>query len=344
MGWSTPMKSNGAYWVGANGQVYVKGSRGTNAAGRADANTDSYWVSRGFGRIADPLAPNKAGPVAPTMAAPQNPNGGSSAAAVGPAPAPKVDRSNSIALNNAGLGAVDRQLGSNIGAVDRSLADLKGRYKAESTANEASYTDNSNNNQGNFQKNKQTAYVNASQGRQGLFGTLSSLGALNGSGIEMANRAVQKGANDDLSGAADSFSENQSNLDTSIGTFRREDEYRNKDADTRAADAKVNANNQASKDRLNFFGNLINDYTAMGDEGNAKAYTAKAAELYPSLAETSRPNTSLNYSSAAFTAPSLENYLAGADSTVVNSTPTQPGSSIPGLVAEPTKKKKLQPA
>lgn len=332
------------YWLGADGNIYLKGNKGVQNVGRPfngndslkDQGFDSTMMSAGATRIADPNPPRQA------AAAPQNPNGGGQAAA--PAAPPKVDKSSSIALNNAGLAAVDQQLNSNVSAIDRSLNDLKGRYNAEATANEASYTENSNNNQNNLQKNKQTAYVNAAQGRQGLFGTLSSLGALSGSGIDLANRAVQKGANDDLSGAADNYSENQSGLDTSIGTFRREDEFRKKDADTRAADAKVNASNQASKDRLNFFGNLINDYSAMGDEANAKAFTAKASALYPALAETSRPNASLNYSSAAFTAPSLENYLAGADSTVVNATPTQPGQELPGLVAAPTKKRERQPA
>lgn len=52
--------NNGVYWVGSNGLVYVKGSQGTNAAGRADANTNNYWGSRGFSRINDPNPPPKA--------------------------------------------------------------------------------------------------------------------------------------------------------------------------------------------------------------------------------------------------------------------------------------------
>lgn len=44
----------GVYWIGQDNNVYVKGSQGTNAAGLADANTDSYWTQQGFERIADP--------------------------------------------------------------------------------------------------------------------------------------------------------------------------------------------------------------------------------------------------------------------------------------------------
>lgn len=31
----------GTYWVGQNGQVYVQGDQGTNAAGAYDANTET---------------------------------------------------------------------------------------------------------------------------------------------------------------------------------------------------------------------------------------------------------------------------------------------------------------
>lgn len=46
--------SGGVYWVGQDGNVWVKGSQGTNSAGAFDANSNNYWSSRGFTRIADP--------------------------------------------------------------------------------------------------------------------------------------------------------------------------------------------------------------------------------------------------------------------------------------------------
>lgn len=49
--------NNGVFWIGRDGNVWVKGSGGTNSAGRADGNTISYWTSRGFSQIADPVAP-----------------------------------------------------------------------------------------------------------------------------------------------------------------------------------------------------------------------------------------------------------------------------------------------
>ena len=46
----------GVFWRGADGRVWVKGHRGTNAAGNWDGNTINYWSSRGYQQIADPVA------------------------------------------------------------------------------------------------------------------------------------------------------------------------------------------------------------------------------------------------------------------------------------------------
>ena len=75
--------NTGVFWIGADGQVYVKGHQGTNAAGRADGNTASYWGSRGFTQIADPNAP------APNAPAPTNKITGTNVSGGGYAPAPK---------------------------------------------------------------------------------------------------------------------------------------------------------------------------------------------------------------------------------------------------------------
>ena len=272
----------------------------------------------------------------PSSGAPKQTGSSTSAAAA------KPDRSNSIALQLAGLGSLDNQTATGIAGVDSALAKLTGQYDTETTSNEGNYTGQSTTNQSNLQKNKQTALVNASQGRQGLFGTLSSLGALSGDGINLANRAVQKGANDDLSGAADTFSENQQGLDTAIGQYRQEDKMRRENAETSASNSKLNIQNKAAETRMKFLSQLADDYSQMGNEGEAKRYAGEAAGLYPTLARTSVPDANLSYSGASFTPSTLANYIAGADSTQVQATPTAGGAAVPGLIASPIKKKQLQ--
>lgn len=339
--------ANGVFWKGANGQVYVKGSKGTNAAGAWDKNTVNYWASRGFQQIADPNPPQQSAPSGGGGGGYGAGNSGGvtyvSSGGGGGSSAPLYeDKSNDIALQLAGLGAVDQQQTAGLGAIDKALSGLIGKYDTETAANEANYTGQSNTNTNNLQKNKQTAYVNAAQGRQGLFGTLASLGALNGDGLYLANRAVQNGANADLSGAADNFSTNKVALDTAIGTYRLQDKSRRDDANIAADNARTNTRNQAAKDRLSFLTNLSNDYTAEGKKAQAKTYADQASALYPTLASTSIPNSNIAYSGAAFTPGTLSDYLAGANSTQVTATPTSGNSGVPGLVAAPVKKK--QPA
>ena len=324
------------YWTGTNGHVYIKGAGGNGAAvqdlGPVAQAQPWNLILNGAVEIADPNPGGGQPQGGGGNTAPSNPNGVAST--------PKVDKSNDIALQNAGLGAVDTQYNTGIAGIDKALAQLIGQYDTEAKSNETNYSGQSDTNQNNLQKNKQTALVNAAQGRQGLFGTLASLGALNGSGIDLANRAVQKGANDDLSGASDNYATNQSGLDTAIGQFRQEDKMRRENASTSAENAKTNAANEAAKSRMSFYSNLANDYAAMGDTANASKFTGLASSLYPELAKTSVPNANIAYSGAAFTPGTLADYMAGANSTVVSATPTQPGQNIPGLVATPTQRKK----
>lgn len=330
------MAGGAVYWVGADGNVWFKSNQGVKNVGKPinlyDQGFDTGQISAEATRINDPNPPRQSTP------APSGGGGGG-----GSAPA-KPDRSNSIALQMAGLGAVDTQTQSGMSAVDRALRSLIGQYGEEATANEGNYTTQSNTNRGNLQKNKQTALVNASQGRQGLFSTLASIGALSGSGIDLANRAVQRGANQDLSGAAENYAGNQTQLDTAIGTFRSEDKRRRQNAETAADNAKTNVRNEAARSRMGFYSQLANDYAAMGNEAKAKEFSSKAAGLYPEAARTSIPNTNIAYSGAAFTPGSLAEYLAGGESTQVSATPAAPGSSVPGLIASPTRKKELEPA
>jgi hypothetical protein len=274
----------------------------------------------------------KADPVrTPTNAkAPGNPNGGGGT--------PFADKSNDIAAQLAYLGATDQKTAAGTAAIDKSLGALYGNYDTEAASNETNYRTNADQNTNNLQVNKQTALVNAAQGRQGLYGTLASIGALNGSGIDKANTAVANGANADLAGASSNYATNASALDTSIGTFRQQDKERRDMAARGAEDAKTNLANDVAKEQASLYSNLVGDYSAMGNSGQAKAYTDKITALAPKIAATSIPSTGLGYTAAAYTPATLSSYIAGADSTQVTATPTA-GKGTPGLVATPLKKK-----
>jgi len=339
----------GSFWTGADGNVYVAGSQGVHSAGKADANTNAYWTSKGFRGEADPNAPKT--PAAPTNqnggngggtgpGGPSNPNntggGGGSSAPV------YEDKSGDIGVNQAGYDSVDSQVKAGTSHVDDLYNKIVTGYNTEKNTNEGDYTAKSNTNENNLQKNKDAAKINAAQGRRGLFGTLSSLGALNGDGITLANNAVQNGANKDLSGAADNFATNQSGLDKSIGDFRLADAKRRADAQTEADNEKTAVKGQGAKDRQVYLSKIADDYQLENKLPEAADYRNRVAALFPEIAAANVPTSGLTSAAAPYTAASLASYLAQANGTQVTTAPGASGASgvagLPGLIASNKKR------
>ena len=187
----------------------------------------------------------------------------------------------------------------------------------------------------------QSALLNAAQGRQGLFGVLSSLGALNGSGVDLANHAVKAGADTDISGANDNFAGNQSGLDVAIGKYRDADKLRREDAEKAAGDAEKGLRSDIATKQQSIYGNLSNDYADMEDAGNAKKYSDLLASLFPQIAQNLVPSSGPVYQDASFQAPNLNNYLSGG--TTVDTTPVNGLTGLPGLTAyiAPSKKREV---
>jgi hypothetical protein len=337
------------FWVGSDGNVYLKGDASVNkgATTNIGSASDNKIVGNGKGlesntlsqsiqaqQIADPDPGPKTAPTATTPAAETDSSGSSGGSG---SATTYDDKSNDIALQNAGLGAVDTQTAAGIAAINASLAKLNSQYDGETATNETNYTNSSNDNQSELQTNKQTALVNAANGRQGLLGALASIGALSGTGVEEANNAVQSGANTDLAGAGDTYATNQSSLDDAMGEYNEENTERKADAQTEADNAITNAQNQGATAKQTFLTNLSNDYSAEGNAGQAKTYTAQAAALYPTIAATNVPASTISAESAAYTPASLSNYLSSGNTIVNTSSPTtsdgNTSASLPGLTA-----------
>lgn len=247
------------------------------------------------------------------------------------------DKSNDITLQNAGLNAVDQQEQTGLGSVDNNFNTIMGLYNTDDTNASTQYGNESNANQQDLQGNKQTAMQDAVQGRQGLFGTLASLGALNGDGVDLANRAVAAGANTDLTNAADTYATNQNGLDSGYNAFKAQDAQRKAAAQQAKNNDELRVKADADKSRQGYLTALSNDYQAEGNTAQGQNYAAQAAALMPSIANENVPTMDIGYSGSAFTAPTLSSYVGKANNTTVQSTPATGGAnnplSVPGLVA-----------
>lgn len=334
-----PASNQGVYWVGADNNIYTKaaGQNGVKNVGPVGVAA----IPKGLTQIANPNPPKSGG----GSSSGDSGNSGSAygsdsgnSYSSGGSGTQYADKSNDITLQNAGLGSVGDTENSGVKAIEDAWGKINGQYNDDLTTAATEYGNESTTNTQDLQTNKQTALERGVSGRQGLFGTLASIGALNGSGIDLANRAVQKGANEDLTTAADTFATNQNGLDTGYSAYKQQ-EKRLQDAATTAKDNnEQQVHNDAARSRQQYLTNLANDYQAEGNTEQAKNFASQAAALFPSIASTNVPTINMGYSGGAYTAPTLNQYVGKANNTTVQATPgANAGSNnffnIPGLVA-----------
>lgn len=331
-----------AYWVGSDGNVYAKGSdfNGVQNIGTGTVRADgSVAVTHQGGTTTylhpDQLIPNPGNPTLQGTPPVQTATSSSSSSDANAA----IARQNDIDTQLANLSGAQTQGTKGMSAVDADLATLQGEYGSEAKdAADESAAQGVTNTQ-NLQKNKEVALTNAAQGKQGLYGTLASLGALNGSGTVLADRAVQAGANEDLSSAADTYGQNQTSITAALDAFNKENDKRTTQAEQEAAAEKQSVQNTALSNQQKAYQALAGDYAQEGDSANASKYTTLGNGLTGQIVDSGVPSNALSYSGLTFTPTTLSNYLAGAQ-TNVSTTPSTNGQPTNLIATNATTKKK----
>jgi len=216
---------------------------------------------------------------------------------------------------------------------------IKNQYDTEEAENLASYNKNRETNEGNRGAQNQAALLAAANGGRGLNSVLASLGALGGTGQVLANRAVANEANIDVGNANKTFDTNAANLFDSYGKIKKEEDQRQLNAKKTLKDTKQKNNYDKLTKEQSLYKEMAGHWTNAGNNGKATEYMQKFAGLSPQVANTSAPsvaayaNTPLNYS-----APALDNYLAGANDMTVN-TSSAAGSPVNGAVYTSTRER-----
>lgn len=321
--------AGGVYWRGTDGNVYYKTSSGVTNLG-SDA---SRAILSGADEISDP---NPGGNNPQTQ-------GVTTTGTVRSAPAP--------VLNTAALDATDQAIGSldtefNVGNqnIDESLRSVTGRYDQERGKNRGDYDESTVTNNQNLQKNKQNALLAAAQGRRGLRGTLSAIGALSGDGIALSDRVVTEGANDDIGEAADTATGNQTTLDKAWRNFDDEDRQRRAESETSARNSKTALEGSIASKRQQMLQKRAEILSEGGRTSEAAQALAAAGGLNNEIATKSRVQaTPITQRSAAFTPGELADYLAGAgDMTVDVAEGGVPGAGTTLLAGRKDRKKEEQ--
>lgn len=210
---------------------------------------------------------------------------------------------------------------SNMGNLDKVLANRN--KTAQDTYNQArkSYDDTfaldrqardkavTQNEQANTDA-RQAAMVQAAVGGRGLRSVLASMGALGGTGLDLANQAVAREANIDIGNADKNFQTNAGNITDSWARAEDEDRRRRAEAITIRDNSLTNNAADVAASRQSMYNQLAGMY----DRGTAEAnkYLAKSAALAPKIAAGSKQAVAPYAKSQQLFAPGkLQEYLGG---------------------------------
>lgn len=201
----------GVFWIGADGQVYVKGAQGTNAAGRADGNTASYWGSRGFTQINDPNPPS------PVVDDDDYGGGGNNNVYSAPAPKPKV-------LDEAQLRSIDSILASLDTARDQARRqaalrrdEAKNKKKEEFGREEGKYKGKKLSTLQEFGGAKTDTDINTRNTLENLISSLSTMGL---GGSRALTRQILAAANISNRKANATQATNNRELDSAFNEYK----------------------------------------------------------------------------------------------------------------------------
>lgn len=307
------------YWVGQDGNIWYKDSGGTRNMGPA-GSTVTRPDATGF---YDPWADVQETPIRFNATQISDPALASETSSTGAATtsggASRVVNDAAISNTQKAIDSLGVEQSTGNANIDDNYRSVMGKYDREAGKAEGDYGEQTVTNTKNLTKNKQNALVAAAQGRRGLRGTLASLGALSGTGAELADRAVTTGANQDIGEATDTYTGNAQNLDKAIGNFRDEDKDRRDAAATEQTNQRTALEGSTAAKRQQFYQKMAELFSEGGNTGEAATWLNRAGDLNNEIASKTRvAATPFTERAAAFTPGDLESYLSGAGDMTVS--------------------------
>lgn len=320
---------NGSYWIGQDGNVWYASSSGTKNMG-TPINTsmggfDAQFGSAQAGSIGDPNVQQQ------TTQTDFSSGGGGAAA---PTYKDTTAEREGTQLSLDSLGTIR---GNALTGADTEYKNVTDAYGIENAENLTKYNKDVESNEITRDGNTQAALRGAAQGSRGLYSTLASIGALGGTGRQLANRAVATEANTDLGAGEKSFETNVESLFDTRGLVEKEEKQRQLDADKILKDTKQGAEYDYLKGNQDLSSQMAKHWTDAGNNGEADNWTRKASAFTPQMAAQTKVNPA-QYArkSLKYAAPEMDNYLGGLNSTAVN---VASGNPVNGALYTSTRKK-----
>lgn len=274
------------YWLGQNGNVYLKGddgqvvNKGTPYNGDqkylqnvgADTTAGSFEATR----IADPNAPPAATTPAPV-------SGGKTYAPL-----------NTGAVNNTqiALDQLPALLSSALGSEDQSYKNTTGGYDASQANQQKVYDGSTVTNQQNYDGNYMDSIRAGIKGVGSLVNILRGSGAAGGTAEDLARNVVGDTTANDIRNGSDTQKANQGSLDSSLSNFLTDLKGKRQVADDTHTNNIRAINHDSNTQMQDLLGKMAGYYGDAGNTGKANALLGQAGALTPQIAQNSMTKTS----------------------------------------------------
>ena len=291
-GWGddAPQSSGGVFWLGEDGNVWVKGAGGTHSAGRWDGNTTNYWQSRGFSFIPNPNPSRRGG--GGYVSGGGGFRGGFGGGGGYSAPAKRLDQDQINSLNGL-LGVYDAKRNTQREKARLTHDAHVNEKQEERTKEKKKYDGKKLSTMQDFGMAKNDTDINTRNTLEGLISSLSTMGV---GGSRALARRILSSANRSNRQANATYAKNSQALDTAWNEFdaanrndlaKIEDQYKYDLAEAdkewgqnrqntlyKMADVYNAADNRGERTRLMNEGNGLNGYISNARFVNPQ-YTGK---------------------------------------------------------------------
>lgn len=317
----------GVYWVGADGNTYMKGDGFNGGA-------VTKWVAPllspqqlGWSEIDDPVNPRGTTGTATGTAPSTAPSGGSAPAPVRVAPA-----LNQAAVNNTQM-TIDQIPGILQAALEaeaQRYQNTTAGFNAQETAQKGTYDQSTTTNQLNYDANFMDSIRAGIKGLGGLMQILRGTGASGGS-VEGDVRNVVGGVTaNDIRTGADTRNENQSGLDSALSQFLTDLGLKRRQNEDVRVNNERSLRRDASTQLQDLYGKMAGFYGDAERTGERDAFMARAGALTPEIAANSTARVSAyDQTPVAVQAPQLTAFAAPSQPNVITApSDGQVGSGI----------------
>jgi hypothetical protein len=330
------------YWIGQDGNIWLKDATGTRNVGPAGANITRPDATGFY----DPWADNTqtatrfnatqiADPATHVLSA-------STTAPTGGTATKPLDTA-AIGNTQKTIDQIPALLQAALASEDQTFNNTNAGFDAQEAAQRGTYGASSDTNQNNYDSNFMDSIRAGIKGLHGLFALLAGSGAAGGTAEDLARDTVGGVTSNDIRGGADTRDANQTALDSSLTSFLTDLKgKRQTNADTHVNNARA-INRDSSTNLQDLYSKMAGFYSDAGDTADATSWMNRAGNLTPDIAANSRTQVSpYDNTPVVVHAPNLTAFAAPTQPSVVTApNDGQVGSGI-FTIQPPDSKRKTE--